>query len=53
MKQEYIKRIEKLEKDVQDIKETKADKTDVDNLKDIIAKQQEQINKLLQLNKIA
>ena len=53
MKQEYLKRIIKLEKEVETIKETKADKKDVDNLMEIIAKQQEQINKLLKLNNVA
>ena len=44
-------RIEKIENDIKEIKETKADKTEIETLKDMIAKQQEQINILL--NKVA
>lgn len=44
-------RLEKIENDIKEIKETKADKTEIETLKDMIAKQQEQINILL--NKVA
>ena len=47
MKQEYLKRIIKLEKEVETIKD------ELKQIKTIIAKQQEQINKLLQLNNVA
>ena len=47
MKQEYLKRIIKLEKEVETIKD------ELKQIKTIIAKQQEQINKLLKLNNVA
>ncbi len=43
-------RLDKIEKDIKEIKETKADKKEIQELKEIIAKQQDQIQLLLNLH---